>query len=361
MLMPAAQEPKLVNLQSSNEWATVMKKLNIVKVIGLALILNVFTLFAQSKTGTTVAQFLLIEPSARYMAMGNAAVASYEDLTSSFYNPAAIGRLSGYGMQFTHSIWIADIQYDYVSALVSMGSMGNLFFSITSLNSGEIDVRTVEQPKGTGERYSVQDIALAAGYGRKLTNRLSVGFQLSYIQETIWHSTLATAAINAGTVFELIPNSLRLGASISNFGLPARFTGRDLRIQYDLYPDRYGDNSSLPGEVFTQKFPLPVMFRVGIAMPYKVGNFNRFLFVIDAFHPNDNTESISLGGEYMFRDLVALRAGYQNLFQKDSETGLTLGGGISLDVGGFRFILDYAWADRGRLNQTQHFTLGIFF
>lgn len=40
---------------------------------------------------------------------------------------------------------------------------------------------------------------------------------------------------------------------------------------------------------------------------------------------------------------------------------MTLGGGISLDVGGFRFILDYAWADRGRLNQTQHFTLGIFF
>ncbi len=317
--------------------------------------------YTQSKTGTTIGQFLLIEPSSRYMAMGNAAVASYDDITASYYNPAAIGGLSGYGLQFTHSLWLADIQYDYVGALISLGSAGNLLFNVTSLNSGEIKVRTVDQPLGTGERYSVQNIALGAGYGRKLTDRLSVGVQISYVQETIWHSSLATAALNAGTVFEIVPDGLRLGASISNFGLPGKYSGRDLRIQYDQDPDRYGDNSSLPGAVHTEEYPLPVLFRVGISMPYRFGSSHKMKLAVDAFHPNDNTESISLGGEWNFRELFALRAGYQNLFQKDSETGLTLGGGLNLDVGGFNAVIDYAWADRGRLLQSQHFTLGIYF
>jgi hypothetical protein len=35
---------------------------------------------AQSKVGTTVGQFLLIEPSARGAAMGNAGVTTFEDL-----------------------------------------------------------------------------------------------------------------------------------------------------------------------------------------------------------------------------------------------------------------------------------------
>ena len=54
---------------------------------------------------------------------------------------------------------------------------------ITSLNSGEIDVTTVEKPLGTGERYEVTNFAIGAGYGRMLTDRVAVGFLINYFRE----------------------------------------------------------------------------------------------------------------------------------------------------------------------------------
>jgi len=317
--------------------------------------------WAQTKTGTTVGQFLLIEPSARYAGMGNAAVASSEEIAATYYNPGALGRLHGYGVQVTHSEWLADIAYDYVAALVGMGNIGNLLFTATSLQSGEIDVRTVDQPLGTGERYTVSDIALGVGYGRQVTDRFSMGVQVSYMQETIWHSSLATVAINVGTLYNLTPGGLRLGASIANFGLAARYQGRDLRIQYDNDPRRYGDNSSLPGEIYTEKFPLPVLFRVGLSLPMRINSQHQIWAAVTAFHPSDNTESISLGVEWQMFGAVALRAGYQNLFLQDSEVGLTLGAGARLALGDTELHVDYAWADHGRLAYTQRFSLGFMF
>jgi len=331
--------------------------------LGLILTLMLFStaVLAQSKTGTTIGQFLLIEPGARYTGMGNAGAASYDEISAAYYNPGAIGRFQGYGVQFTHSIWLAEITYDYLAALVQAGNWGNLFFNVTSLNSGEIDVRTVEQPLGTGERYSVSNLALGMGYGRQFTDRFSMGVQISYVQETIWHSSLSTVAINVGTLYNLTRNGIRLGASISNFGLPARYSGRDLRIQYDNDADIYGDNSSLPGEIYTDRYPLPVLFRVGLSWPIRINAKNQVQLVLNAFHPNDNTESISFGGEWLIFNAFALRAGYQNLFLQDSEVGLTLGTGLQLELGNRKFQFDYAWADHGRLENTQRFTLGFMF
>src|SRR5687767_7862948 len=124
--------------------------------------------WAQSKTGTTIGQSLLIEPSARIAGMGNAGVALYDGLYSVFWNPAAIGRNSRYGVQVSHSEWLADIRYDYVAGVVPVPKWGNFYATVTALNSGEIDVRTVDQPLGTGERYTVSDVALGLGFGREM-------------------------------------------------------------------------------------------------------------------------------------------------------------------------------------------------
>lgn len=316
---------------------------------------------AQSKTGTTIGQVLLIEPSARATGMGNASVALFDEVASAYYNPGALGQLSGYGVHFTHSLWLADIKYDYAAAFIPAGSFGNLFFSLTALNSGEINVRTVTQPLGTGERYSVSNLALGLGYGRALSDRFSLGLQLTYLQETIWHSSLSTFALNVGTIYRVSENGLRIGASISNFGLQAGYDGRDLRIQYDLDPAKYGDNSALPGEVVTQDYSLPVLFRVGLSLPYKFHSNHQIMLAVDAFHPNDNTESVSAGAEWSFLNAFSLRGGYQNLFQKDSEVGLTAGAGLHYDFEGFVFKFDYSWADYGRLENTQRFSLGLTF
>jgi hypothetical protein len=317
--------------------------------------------FSQSKTGTTIGQFLLIEPSARAAGMGNAGVTSYTEAIASFYNPAALGHLSKSDVQFTHNQWLADIRYDYATLALKIDEANTLSLSFTSLNSGEIDVRTVEQPLGTGERYTVSNIALGIGYGRRMSDRFSLGLQVNYIQETIWRSSISTFAFNFGTLYRLSENGIHIGASISNYGMPARYSGSDLRIRYNHDPDKHGTIDNVPAEIKTDEFPLPVVFRVGLGYPVRIGMNNELLVAIDAYHPNDNTESFSFGAEWRFRNMIFLRSGYQKMFEQDSEVGLTLGFGLAYELFDFDMRFDYAWADHGRLGASQRFTVGLGF
>ena len=82
---------------------------------------------------------------------------------------------------------------------------------------------------------------------------------------------------------------------------------------------------------------------------------------LDAFHPSDNTESVSLGTELLFRERLAVRLGYQNIFLQDTEVGLTGGAGVLGALEGIRYQVDYAWADHGRLGNTQRLTIGFAF
>lgn len=336
-----------------------MTAMRLSMLTALALLLSGSAL-AQTKTGTTVGQFLLIEPSARVSAMGNAGVTTFDEATAAFYNPGAVGHLAQSDAQFTHSRWLAGITYNYAVAAVRLGDVHTLVLTATSLNSGEIDVRTVEQPEGTGERYTVEDLALGLGYTRRVTDRFSAGLQVNYVQEKIWHSTMSALAVNFGVLYQL-PFRAYIGASLSNFGTRGRFDGRDLRVRYDQDPDRYGDNSSLPAALTTEEFPLPIFFRVGIGLPIELDARNRLHLVVDAFQPSDNTQSISLGGEYTFMNVLSLRGGYQNLFQQDAENGLTLGAGLAFDVAQYVARFDYAWSSYGRIGNVQRFTVGFSF
>jgi hypothetical protein len=293
--------------------------------------------------------------------MGNTGVAIPEGIESVYYNAGIIGQIDGLSLQFTHSNWIADIGYDYAAVAFPAGAYGNFFASVTALNSGDIDVRTVDKPLGTGERYSVRDLAIGLGYGRPITDRFSAGLQVNYVDETIWHSSLSTFTFSVGTVYKLTARGAQLGAGISNYGLRARFGGRDLAIQYDADPSEHGDNSVLPADQYTDKFTVPVLFRVGVSYPYRMNQTNRLLLAADAYHPNDNAESMSLGGEWTYKDALSFRAGYQNLFLSDAEVGLTFGAGLQGKYAAYRFRFDYAWADFGRLQEAHRitFVLGL--
>ncbi len=313
----------------------------------------------QTKTGTTLGDFVLIEPGARTAGMGNAGVGFGEGLQTVYFNPAGAALGQGRELLVSHLEWYADIRFDYVAAGLPLGRFGNAYAAVTSLRSGDIDVRTVEQPDGTGERYSAGDLALSLGYARQISDRFSGGIQVNYLQESIWHSSADAFTLSLGTLYRVAPNGLHIGASLTNFGTSAHFTGRDLRITYDEDPTRYGDNGALPGERYTESYPLPVLFRVGLLLPVQLSPGSQLVLAADAQHPSSNTESVCGGAELRFRNGFALRAGYQDLFQQDSELGLTLGAGLGGKVSEWGYRLDYAWADHQRLGATHRFSLGL--
>jgi len=337
-------------------------KRSIFFMIVFVLLAPVSILFAQSKAGTTIAQFLKIEPSARAAALGNAGTSLYGEAASLYYNPASLGRLDKIDAQFTYNKWLADINYNYAVVGVPLQGIGTLALQITSLNSGEMDVRTVEQPLGTGERFSVTNFALGLGYGMMLTDRVSVGLQMTYFQESIWHSSLTGFALNIGVQYQVEVDGLTIGAALMNFGPRAKYEGRDAYVNFDFDPKKYGDNDQLPAQLRMDEWGLPTAFRVGMSYPVRFSKDYKLILTADAFHPNDNKESISLGGEFQLLDIFYVRGGYRNLFLEDLEGGAVLGGGVKASIsGGYVIRFDYAWADYGRLDQAHRFTFGIGF
>jgi hypothetical protein len=314
---------------------------------------------AQSRTGTAVGQFMLIEPSARFTAIGNSGVALDGGLDGAYYNPAAAGRITRLAFLLTHIDWLAGIRCDYVATAIPFGDRGTGFVTVSSLNSGEIDVRTVAQPLGTGERYTVSDIALGLGFARPISDRFSAGVQVKYVQETIWHTSAGAVTFDVGSAYRIRPDGLHIGSSITNFGTSATFSGRDLRITYDGVPDQSGDNSTLPGQRFVEGHPVPVLFRVGVGLPWRPAPDWRIWFSADAQHPNFNPEHVNAGVEATFRDLASLRIGYQGLLQEDSEEGLALGAGFHGQLELFDYRIDYAWSDHGRLGDVHRLTLAL--
>jgi hypothetical protein len=317
--------------------------------------------WAQSKVGSTVGAFLRIEPGARGAALGNAGVALPDGIEAVYYNTGAIGLQDRSSVQYTHSFWYADINYDYAAFALPVSGTSAFFASVTALNSGEIDVRTVDHPLGTGEKYDVANVALGLGYGRRITSRFAAGVKVNYATERIWHTSNHLLTFDLGTVYRLSEGGAILGFSLANLGSRARYTGGDLAIQYDPNSTEHGNNSALPAEQYTDKFPLPGVFRLGVSVPYVVSDDSRLLFLAEALHPNDNSESANLGVEWTAYDLLALRAGYQTLFQEDRELGLTAGFGVHGDLGGNQYHLNYAWAAHDHLQDTHRFTLVLVF
>lgn len=315
-----------------------------------------------TKTGATAGQFLKLGVGARPIALGGAFVAQANDLSAMYWNPAGLALLPGASVQLAHTRYLADVNYNFAAFGVPLGNVGTLAASLIFLDSGDMLVRTIAQPEGTGERFKVQNYAIQVSYGRSLTDRFSIGGSFKFVQERIWHSAASSIALDVGTLFTTPYERLRLGASFSNFGPKMQMSGRDIVFSADPTPGQGGVVEIVNSEYLMDRHPLPLLFRIGLSWDALRTADHSFALSIDAAHPNDNYEYMNFGAEYDFRNLIALRTGYRNLFEADSEQGLTMGGGLNLRLdGSLRIRVDYAWADFGRLEQTHWFTVDLGF
>ena len=315
-----------------------------------------------SKVGTTAASFLSMEVGARAIGMGGAFVALADDATSLYWNPAGIAIMPRGEVTLNHSEWLADVNFDYAGVALPIGAIGTVGLSFTSLTMDDMEVRTVAYPEGTNEMFSASDFAIGASFARSLTDRFAIGFTAKYVHQSLWHMSASSMALDIGTLFKTQFNGMMVGMSISNFGNKLQLVGSDTQIPVDIAPELEGNNSKIVGNMKTDKWSLPLIFRFGVAMNV-IDNYNyRWTVALDAMHPNDNTEYLNLGTEYALKRMIFLRAGYKNMFMKDSEEGLTLGGGLAYQVmGSVKLKLDYAYADFGVLDNVQRFTLAIEF
>jgi hypothetical protein len=317
-----------------------------------------------SKVGTTAATFLEIGPGGVSNGMGNAFVSIANDATALYWNVAGIANMTQNQLSAVHTDWIGETNYDYAGLVLPLGSFGALGFSFTSLSTGDMKVTTVELPEGTGEYFNSQDIAVGLSYGRKLTERFSIGVTAKYIQQKIWHMSASALAIDAGTLFRTdLLGGMVIGASISNFGTKLTLAGRDARKYYSVDVDKLGSNDQIPFNIDLDSWDIPMCFRIGVSTNALKTDDMRLTVAVDALHPNDNYESVNVGAEFSYLESFYIRGGFNSLFLKDSEGGLTLGVGINTKMlfSSAEFTFDYAYRDFGRLNNVHTLSAGIRF
>ena len=316
-----------------------------------------------TNVGTTAAAFLEIGAGARAQAMGGAYTAITQDANAMYWNPAGIGRLSGFEVTFSYINWILDTKYDYVGIVKSINDVFSVGANITSFGVGEQPVRTVQLEGGTGEFYTAQDVAIGVSLALNLTDRFSVGINSKYISQRIWHSSATGFAIDVGGMYLTQLKGLQLGFSISNFGTNMQMSGRDLLNVVD--PDIINEGvDNIPVNYKTGSFALPLLFRFGVSYQLILSSISsETTFAVDLLKPNNDKESINLGMEYLIFKTFALRAGYRSLFLDNNTGGLSLGFGLILSPSDSKFevTVDYAYVDLGLLNAVHNFGLNLRF
>jgi hypothetical protein len=338
-----------------------MKKTSILSMI-LLLALPVFPQKV-TKVGTTAAGFLNIDVGARAVGMGSAFVTLSDDPSGIYWNPAGLAQMNTAQAMFSHTAWLLDIAFNFAAVTIPIQGAGMLGLSAVFLSMDDMERTTIDQPMGSGEYFSAGSYAFALSYARHLTDRFSIGGNAKLIQEKIYHSTATGMAFDIGTLFKTQFSGLMIGMSISNYGTKMRMNGRDMLIQSDVDPLIYGNNANINSRLDTDSYDLPLMFRVGCSIDLLKGAGNsNLILAIDALHPNNDVEYLNAGTEYVFNKMVALRAGYKSLFARDSEVGLSLGGGLRYRIMDFTELrLDYAFQDFGVLKNIQKFSLTLSF
>jgi hypothetical protein len=328
-----------------------MKKLFLYIVTSLLLLLLTVPAYGTiKKVGQTGLQFLKVDVGARAAAMGGAYNMVGEDATALFYNPAGISKVtSSVDFFLSRTEWIADISYNAFGIVKNLGTWGNFGLSFMNADYGDniIGTQVADNEQGFVETGNLDFGSYAVGiaYGRGLTEKFSIGAQIRYVAQHLDKSTLnegqtvdnevSGLSYDFGTIFYPGFKSFRMGMSVNNFSTEFKYQ--------------------------KEGFQLPLTFKVsfGMDMLDMLGEHeNSLLIALDAIHPRDYTERIHLGGEYLFGDMFAFRAGYK--FNYDEE-GLTAGVGFKSELGNFKLKIDYAYTDFGIFDVVNRFSLGIAF
>jgi|TARA_B110000263_G_scaffold225975_1_gene217302 hypothetical protein len=344
------------------------------KIITLFLFFNF--VFAQNiyRYGSTAVNFLEIGVGSANAAMGDAGVAFADGPASVYWNPAALAFVERNENAFMLQPWILDINMMFIGSTIHVKRLGTFGFSLTHMGYGDMEVTTMAQQEGTGERFSANEFSAAFTYSRKIVQWFSFGASAKIVNSKIWHSSANAFALDLGAIVNtefLSPNGskedgLRIGMSISNYGSRLQYDGIDLLNPIDISPYEDGNYSDVPGQFRPNQWELPLIFRIGIGLKPIYSESHRLKIAIDAIHPNNNAEYINLGGQYELRmagkGSLYIRSGYKSLYMPDSQFGMTYGGGLKMNLIGNQTIqIDYAHRSMGIFGGLNSYTISIGF
>jgi len=311
----------------------------------IVLLIIPLLLFGQfAKVGSVGAKFLNVGIGTHSMGMAQAFTAVGNDAEAIYWNPAGIALVTGTSVFIDRvNLW-DDIGLTSVSITQTMGFAGVFGFFYSGITSGQWEETTAEQTEGTNNFVEYRAFQTGISYARFLTDRFAFGANIKMVREDYPDfprnpHDVTGFALDVGGYYKTGFRDLTIGLSIQHFGPDLTISGK-----YEDYED---GNIVNPEEEF-ESYPLPIMFRGGIAMTVFEMEQMKAQVAIDLIHPGDNLERYAIGGEVTFLDILKLRTGYQLGGGVDEGVGaFNAGVGIAQQtaVGGFEFGYSYTYGN----------------
>lgn len=302
-------------------------------IVALIILLPGVLLAQYQRPGSSAAEFLNIGVNARGEAMAGAYISVVEGAEAVYYNTAALGMIEGTDISFTHTVWFADLNHEFLSIAHTFESIGSIAFSMTALYTDEMIVRTPLQPDGNGETFYAGSYRIGLSYAKALTERVSVGVTGNYLNLHLHSDFVESAyAFDIAALYNTGVRDFNFGLKISNFGSSVKFIHED--------------------------YPMPTSFSAGLSANALEFERQKLLVSITTEKPNDGAPKVAIGTEYGFNDLFYLRGGY---YLDDPVRSLALGTGVNISLGSYKLRVDYSYSNYDLLGDAQRISAGFQF
>ncbi len=287
--------------------------------------------------GKYAGEFMATGIGSRALAMGGAQVAVANDVTAAYWNPAGLMNVQYPELGLMHEQRFGGLlNYNYGGVVWPLSAANTLALTVTRSGVDDIpDTRNalIDLNKNgildPNERldyskitnFSAADWAVYFTYATRLQSRLHAGVNIKFIQRSMGGNSAYGVGFDVGVLYQLMP-ALRIGATVQDVTttLIAWDTKRNDLISPTLKLGAAYDWEVLGGSI-TPAVDFDVMFE------------NRQY--ASTMHLGPVSINPRLGLEYMYSNLIAVRAGMNDMQQ------LTFGAGVHLP----KLCIDYAFGE----------------
>lgn len=318
----------------------------------LSLVLGATAVFAGNpgKIGMSGASYLRIPVGARGAALGGSGVANLSGLESIHFNPAGLSKIKKMEVMFFHMKYLADMDMNYGGIAFSMGDYGNAAFTAQGLNIGKIKETREDAPENfTGRTLNPTIAIIGLNYGLDITDQVSVGASVNYINEPLGEASASTVAFSLGVQYTHLWKGLNIGVAFKNFGPDLTYEGNGA-LEYVNLPSQEENSVAVPTTVQFEPAELPTYFQLGVGYNHYIDENNTLNFEADFRNNGFSSDEFLFGAEYVFQNMLALRGGYAYSTQDDYIFGATIGAGLMYQ----QFGIDYAWRQTTDYFDHQH-------
>lgn len=310
----------------------------------------------EDRAGQAGANELLINPWARTAGWGGCNIALVKGVESMMLNVAGLAQNKGTEITFAQTDWMkgSDIKISSFGLAQKVGESGSMGLAITSMNFGDIERTTEDQPDGGLGKFSPQFLTIAFSYSKAFSNSIYGGLGIRMISESINDVKAQGLVLDAGIQYVTGNNeakdNLKFGIALRNVGVAMKFDGEGLSYRND----NAAANISVLQQQRAERFEMPSLVAIGVSYDIKIQEEHRITPAISFTANSFIRDQVGLGVEYGFKQMLMLRAGYtvdlkdKNAVVDDRISAmLGLSAGVSLQVplgkSGKTFGIDYGY------------------